>query len=342
MTRPDRDQKVGTALRGTRVFVTGGSGFIGRAVCRLLLGNGAEVLNFDLRPWAAGDPGPRTLIGDIEDYGALEDTCRDFDPTVFIHLAAFASIDATTRSDFSSIWNGTRSAAAAFAAATSPRRFVNISTQLVIGPGPQPTNLLAYEPYTAYGEAKTEAEEYLRGFPRPYEVVHVRPVTIWGPHHPTFAGSIMRYIDKGWYLHPVAGKPIIRSYGYVDNCAGQIVSVGFSDEVVDGDVYYAGDGAIDSAEFLDGISLALRGKPVHRLPLGLLRGMGAFGTFARRMGVPFPLDRERVMRMSTDYIVPLDAMQRVMAFNPVPFEVGMKRTAQWYKSGAGVRWEPQS
>ena len=321
-------------IHGARVFVTGGSGFIGRAVCRLLMNAGAEVLNYDLKLWPGPDSGPRTVIGDIEDSDALGSACQSFDPSVFIHLAAFASVTAMSREDFSGIWNGTRVAARVFADAERPERFVNISTMLVIRPGPQPEDLRAYDPYTPYGEAKAEAERFLDTFARPYAVVHVRPTNIWGPHHPSYANSVMRYLQRGWYVHPVTRKPVVRTYGYVDNCAGQIISVAFSEAASDGNVFYGGDEAIDSTQFLDAMSLALRGAPVRRFPAGLLRGVGEGGALLRRIGIPFPLDRERVMRMSTNYRLPLDSMHELMAFPLVPFDVAMQRTARWFQEGA--------
>lgn len=152
----------------------------------------------------------------------------------------------------------------------------------------------------------------------------------------------MRYLAKGWYLHPATKTPVMRTYGYVDNCAKQIISAAFSTTLSGDAILYSGDEAIDSADFLDAMSLALRGKPVRRFPLGFLKAVGAAGTLLQRSGLPFPLDRERVMRMSTDYVVPLDAMHAVMAFTYTPFEVGMRRTAQWYHDGATADWEPDS
>lgn len=330
------------SIRGVRVLVTGGSGFIGRSVCRHLIAAGAEVLNYDLKPWPGTDSGPATVIGDIEDSPTLSDTCRRHEPSVLVHLAAFASVTASSRDDFSSIWNGTRVVADAFAGSSRPRRFVNISTQLVIRQGPQPTDLRAYDPYTPYGEAKAEAEELLYSMDRPFSVVHVRPTTIWGPYQPPYADSVVRYLAKGWYLHPATMTPVIRTYGYVDNCAKQIISAAFSTTLPDNAILYSGDEAIDSADFLDAMSLALRGKPVRRVPLRFLKALGEAGTMLQRSGLPFPLDRERVMRMSTDYVVPLDAVHSEMAFPSTPFEVGMRLTAQWYHAGATADWGPDS
>lgn len=332
------DEPSTRTINGARVFVTGGSGFIGRAVCRRLMDEGADVLNFDLKPWPGADSGPRTVVGDIEDADALSAACRSFDPAIFIHLAAYASVTAASRDDFSTIWNGTQVAAKVFADTSQPERFVNISTQMVIRPGPQPTDLRAYNPYTPYGEAKAEAEQFLHTFDRTYAAFHVRPTNIWGPHHPSYASSIMRYLAKGWYLHPVASKPVVRTYGYVENCAGQIISVAFSKAASDGDIYYSGDEAIDSAQFLDAMSVALRGKPVRRFRLGLLRSAGEAGTVLRRLGLPFPLDRERVMRMSTDYALPLEATHELTVLPCVPFDMGMQRTTRWFQEGAEPDW----
>ena len=327
---------------GERVLVTGGSGFIGRSVCRYLTEAGAEVLNYDLKPWPGSEGGPPTVIGDIEDCSSLAAAFRRHEPSTVIHLGAFASVTASSRDDFSSIWNGTRVSAEAFAASNQPRRFVNISTQVVIRQGPQPTDLRAYNPYTPYGEAKAEAEELLHSMERPFSVVHVRPTNIWGPHHPSYADSVMRYLARGWYLHPATTTPVVRTYGYVDNCAKQIISAAFSRGLPDNAILYSGDEAIDSGQFLDTMSLELRGKPVRRFPLGMLRFVGNAGTLLQRSGLPFPLDRERVMRMSTDYVVPLEGVHAVMAFPATPFDVGMRRTTQWYRAGATADWQPLS
>lgn len=330
----EKDRQSGLqAIGEARVLVTGGSGFIGRAVCRLLESHGAKVLNYDIKPFPEAAPPVNTVVGDIEDAEALAIACNGFDPTHLIHLAAYASVTAKSREDFSSIWNGTGQVACAFTTAPNARRFVNVSTQLVIRPGPQPADLRSYDPYTPYGEAKAEAEQFLDSLDRPFRVVHVRPANIWGPHHPSYGPTIMRYLEKGFYLHPSTGEPVVRTYGYVDNCARQILSAAFSSAVREGDIYYAGDAAIDSAIFLDAMSLALRGRPVRRFPLGLLRFAGEIGSAGRALGLPLPLDRERVMRMSTSYAVPLGAIDAIMMFAPVAFDDAMRRTADWYRAG---------
>ncbi len=326
------------SIKNIRVLVTGGSGFIGRAVCRLLMASGASVLNYDLNPWAGPDIGPTTIVGDIEDSLKVAGVFKRHDPAIVIHLAAFASVTAKMRTDFSSIWNGTRVIAEAFCEVNQPSRMINVSTQLVIGPGPQPSNLRSYAPYTQYGAAKAEAEIYLDEMSRPFEVVHFRPTNIWGPHHPSYANSIMRYIQKGWYLHPRLPEPVFRTYGFVDNCAAQIISSSFSSHLGDGAILYGGDEVLESSIFLNAMSQKLRHSSVREVPYAALRIAASAGSLMQRFGLPFPLERERLMRMSTSYVVPLSLVHSIMMFQTLTFDDGMRQTIDWYTSGAKAIW----
>src|SRR6202040_4424047 len=86
-----------------RVLVTGGAGFIGSAVCRLLVGEfDATVLNVDKLTYAANLTSLRAIEGhpryafrraDICDREAISDTFREFDPDAVLHLAAESHVD---------------------------------------------------------------------------------------------------------------------------------------------------------------------------------------------------------------------------------------------------------
>lgn len=85
-----------------RYLVTGGAGFIGSAVCRLLAGEGAEVLNVDALTYA-GNPASLTAIAgrrnyrfmqaDVRDRAALDEAFSSFRPTHVLHLAAESHVD---------------------------------------------------------------------------------------------------------------------------------------------------------------------------------------------------------------------------------------------------------
>src|SRR5712691_1590332 len=86
-----------------KLLVTGGAGFIGSAVCRMLVGQlNAKVLNIDKVTYAAnlmslrtieGNPRYRFYQADVCDRQALFGLLRDFDPDAVLHLAAESHVD---------------------------------------------------------------------------------------------------------------------------------------------------------------------------------------------------------------------------------------------------------
>ncbi|MBV9200815.1 MAG: GDP-mannose 4,6-dehydratase, partial [Alphaproteobacteria bacterium] len=86
-----------------RVLVTGGAGFIGSAVCRLLVGEAnTTVLNADKLTYAANLTSLRSIDGnplygfrraDICDRRVVPALFREFDPDAVLHLAAESHVD---------------------------------------------------------------------------------------------------------------------------------------------------------------------------------------------------------------------------------------------------------
>jgi dTDP-glucose 4,6-dehydratase len=86
-----------------KVLVTGGAGFIGSAVSRLLIGEqNAAVLNVDKLTYAANLMSLRTIENnpryafrqaDICDRQAMSGLMEDFDPDAVLHLAAQSHVD---------------------------------------------------------------------------------------------------------------------------------------------------------------------------------------------------------------------------------------------------------
>src|SRR5437588_11130999 len=85
-----------------RVLVTGGAGFIGSAICRLLVGRGTSVVNVDKLTYAAN---PRSLDAvahspyysferlDIADRTAMDAIFAKYQPDAVLHLAAESHVD---------------------------------------------------------------------------------------------------------------------------------------------------------------------------------------------------------------------------------------------------------
>src|SRR5260370_26456293 len=95
-----RQQPAGCAMK---VLVTGGAGFIGSAVCRLLVGElGATVLNVAKLTYAANlaslqaiesDPHYAFHHGDIGDGKTIAALLASFMPDAILHLAAESHVD---------------------------------------------------------------------------------------------------------------------------------------------------------------------------------------------------------------------------------------------------------
>src|ERR1700738_1055274 len=86
-----------------KVMVTGGAGFIGSAVCRLLVSEcNATVLNVDKLTYAANlgslraiEASPRYVFrrADVCDRQAMSSLLQAFDPDAVLHLAAESHVD---------------------------------------------------------------------------------------------------------------------------------------------------------------------------------------------------------------------------------------------------------
>lgn len=85
-----------------RFLVTGGCGFVGTNLVRMLVRQGHEVLNVDKLTYAGNtaslydieaDPRYRLCVADICDRASLEKAFDDFRPDAVIHLAAESHVD---------------------------------------------------------------------------------------------------------------------------------------------------------------------------------------------------------------------------------------------------------
>lgn len=220
------------------------------------------------------------------------------------------------------------------------RSFVNTSTQYVVMPGVRPPDAAYLEPYTAYGESKAAAECTVREqCTRPWSIV--RPTNIWGPRHCFFPYEMWRYLERRYYLH-TGYEPIRRYYGYVENAIRQILKIALTDYPTDaqGIVWYITDTAIDSAEWMNGFSVALSGKPARRIPLPLWRAMAVAGDLMRALGLRPPVNSDRQFRLTVNENLPDDMIMRLEPSEVISLRNGIARSVVWYrqlKTGTPVR-----
>jgi dTDP-glucose 4,6-dehydratase len=229
-----------------KVLVTGGAGFIGSAVCRRLVAEGAAVLNIDALTYAGNlqslkaidnAPNYRFARIDICDRRAVAEAFESFAPDHVIHLAAESHVDrsitagdAFIQTNIVGTFSLLEAARAYWRGLPEPRRdgfrFLHVSTDEVYGSlGDEGAFVeeTAYDPSSPYSASKAAADHLVSAWARTYGF----PALIsncsnnYGPYH--FPEKLIPLI----ILNAVHGKPLpvygagsnVRDWLYVDDHA---------------------------------------------------------------------------------------------------------------------------
>jgi len=172
------------SLRGRRILVTGGSGFIGRHAVAGLTRAGAHVRVVDLKPHP--DPEVDIVVGDIADLDALEAAFAGGIDSV-VHLAAVTSVlRSLEQPDLTFTTNvaGTHALLEA-ARGAGAQSLVFASTNAVTGPmdAPAIVETAQLRPLTPYGATKAAAEMLMSAYTASYGLrcACLRLTNVYGP-----------------------------------------------------------------------------------------------------------------------------------------------------------------
>src|SRR5437763_6002432 len=192
-----------------KVLVTGGAGFIGSAVCRLLAGElGENVLNLDKLTYAANLaslkpienlPGYRFHQGDICDRALVSQVLRSFEPNAIVHLAAESHVDRSIDGPGAFIKTNIEGTYVLLEAALDywrglslergrTFRFHHVSTDEVfgsLGPHGKFTETSRYQPNSPYAASKAAADHLVRAWHETFglPVVTSNCSNNYGPYH---------------------------------------------------------------------------------------------------------------------------------------------------------------
>ncbi len=307
-----------------KVFVTGGSGFVGGAVLRGLRGD------HELRAMARSEASESTVVGLGADAvrTSLEDvSAGDVDGAeAVVHCAAYVE-DWGPASLFHSVnVQGTDRLLAA-AREAGVRKFIHISTESVLFAGAHLPLIDESTPYPGstpfhYSSTKGEAERLVLSANDPdagFATVVLRPVLIWGPGDQTILPELVAMARKGQYVWLDGGRHLVSPTHISNLVHGVELALDRGDP---GEIYFITDGEhVSMKEFLTRYAAtADMTLPDRSIPGWLARAAapvleGVWKVLPLR-GKP-PVTRLAAALLSREITIDTDKARRELGYEPV-------------------------
>jgi len=292
-------------------FVTGGSGFVGRALIQALRARGDEVralVRSDSASATVSSLGAIPVRGDLDDSAAMEAGMQGCG-AVF-HSAAFVKEWGTREEFFQANVQGTQNVLDAAKRAGVPR-FVHIGTEAaLIGGEPiinaDETRPFPQHPIGLYPLTKGLSEMRVRqancdGF----TTVVVRPRFIWGKDDTSVLANMVQAVKDGRFMW-MSGGNYKTSTCHVQNvCEGALLA---AERGRGGEAYFLTDG--EPVIFREFVTKLLKTQGVdpgtRSMPYGIVYALASICEFAWRVlplkGAP-PINRFVVRVMGTEVTV---------------------------------------
>ncbi len=318
------------------VLVTGASGFLGGALCKVL--SGKKSIRAAVRKVSSTKriAGTEEVIGELSDRfdwsGALSGAAS------VVHCAARVHVMRETSEDplkeFRAInVDGTMNLAR-HAVEAGVRRFIFISSIGVNGGETSGRPFSAFDfpaPHTPYAISKYEAEMALLALAEEtgLEVVIIRPPLIYGPEAPGNFASLMKALVSGIPLPLASIVENRRSYAFVDNVIDLVATCLDHPAAANQTFLVSDDEDLSTAALLRRMAAAL-GRPARLIPVPA--GLIVFG--AKLIGRP-----GIAQRLCGSLQVDIGKTKALLGWTP-PFSVdeGLRRTAEhWLESQQASR-----
>ena len=306
-----------------KILITGGTGYLGRAIVRAFSTSGHDVVVFARTATRSGLPG--TLMdGDIRDRDALERAGRGCD--AISHSAGLVSIWRRRREDFDDVNVGGLRNVLAVAASLAIDRVLYTSSFLALPPRDRRTPLEANDYQRTKVAADRLADDAVRnGSP----LMRVYPGVVYGPGTLTEGNLVGRLIAdhlKG-RLPGLVGPEHHWSYAYVDD-----VAAGHRRALEQGRAgaryILGGDNAPQQRVFEMVQDLTGR-RPPRRIPFPIADALGAIEQLRVAIAGGIPLiTRGAVEIFRHDWSLDSTVAVRELRYTITPLVEGVRRTVE--------------
>ncbi|WP_210165081.1 NAD-dependent epimerase/dehydratase family protein [Pseudorhizobium marinum] len=312
------------ALPINRIFLTGGSGYIGRNLIRYFLEKDTPVTALARSRRSAeivSALGAQACSGDVFS-GALSQGMAGCD--VLIHAAADLDHGIGSVEQHRVNVEGTRAVFEA-ASAAGVRTAIMVSTESVLADGRPLVNVdesqpLPRRPAGSYSASKARAEQLALSFNGPdMAVTAVRPRMVWGRDDTTALPQLMDAVQSGRFAWISQGDYCTSTTHIANLCAGIDCAImrGNGGEVF----FLADEQPVQFRQFVTAL-LATQGisaprKSVHRSVLRLLVALGAVLHRLSRGKVVPPLTLQAYATSAVEITLNIEKAKRELGYQPV-------------------------
>ncbi|HEY9071346.1 MAG TPA: NAD-dependent epimerase/dehydratase family protein [Candidatus Ozemobacteraceae bacterium] len=328
-----------------KILVTGGGGFLGKTLVKMLRERGLPVRSFSRGRYPELEQlGVECVSGDLGNPAAVLEACRDCD--LVFHVASKPGIWGPYEEYYRVNVTGTENVVAA-CRKLGIRRLVYTSSPSVVFDGNDMENATESVPYpdhyeTHYPATKAIAEKHVLAANGPdLATVALRPHLIWGPGDNHLAPRMVAAAKAGRLVMIGDNKNKVDTV-YVDNAADAHILAAERLEPgspVAGRAYFISNG--DPRPLWDIVNMMIGSAGVPPLTRSISPTTGwliggllelVYGLFHLK-GEP-KLTRFMAREMSTAHWFDLTAARRDLGYEPrVGIEEGMQRLAAWVKDG---------
>jgi len=304
-----------------RVLVTGGTGYLGRAVVRAFAAGGHDPILFARNATSSGIAA--TLVdGDVRDRRAIEAAARGCD--AICHMAALVSIWRRRSQDFDDVNVGGLANVLDAAAALGITRILSTSSFLALPPAGRDVPLEANDYQRTKVAADRLADRRVRdGSP----LIRLYPGVIYGPGTLTEGNLVGRLIEDhlGGRLPGLIGPEHEWSYSFVEDVAsGHLAAL---ERGAPGARYVLGGENATQTHMFSIVERITGKRGPRRIPYALATAIGAVEEWRVRAFGGLPLvTRGAVEIFRWSWTLDSSVTQRELRYTMTPLAEGLART----------------